>query len=111
MAADRSGAHPGPARAVAPIDHPVDVTVTVPGSKSLTNRALVCAALAEGSSTIENALVADDAGAMRSALVALGAGSGRGTADDHELQALRALLAQQTSEHADRMAQQEQQQR
>ncbi len=44
-------------------------------------------------------------------LVALGAGTGLGTADDHELQALRALLAQQTSEHADRMAQQDQQQR
>jgi chromosome segregation ATPase len=44
-------------------------------------------------------------------LVALGAGTGRGTADDHELQALRALLAQQTTEHAERLAQQEQQQR
>ena len=44
-------------------------------------------------------------------LVALGAGTGRGTADDHELQALRALLAQQTGEHAERLAQQEQQQR
>ena len=44
-------------------------------------------------------------------LVALGAGTGRGTASDHELQALRALLSQQTSEHAERLAQQEQQQR
>ena len=43
-------------------------------------------------------------------LVALGAGSGRGVGDD-ELQALRALLAQQTTEHAERLHLQEQQQR
>jgi 3-phosphoshikimate 1-carboxyvinyltransferase len=60
--------------AVAPVGHPLDATVTVPGSKSLTNRALVCAALAEGSSTIDGALVADDVVAMREGLVALGAG-------------------------------------
>jgi 3-phosphoshikimate 1-carboxyvinyltransferase len=61
-------------RAVAPVGHPVDATVVVPGSKSLTNRALVCAALAEGVSTLDGALVADDAVAMREGLVALGAG-------------------------------------
>ena len=61
-------------RLVEPIDHPLDATVTVPGSKSLTNRALLCAALAEGASTIDNALVADDSVAMREALAALGAG-------------------------------------
>jgi 3-phosphoshikimate 1-carboxyvinyltransferase len=58
---------------VEPIGHPVDATVSVPGSKSLTNRALLCAALAEGTSTIDNALVADDSRAMREALAALGA--------------------------------------
>jgi 3-phosphoshikimate 1-carboxyvinyltransferase len=62
-----------PALVVEPIGHPVDATVSVPGSKSLTNRALLCAALAEGVSTIDNVLVADDAQAMREALVALGA--------------------------------------
>ncbi len=62
-----------PGRVVAPIDHPLDATVTVPGSKSLTNRALVCSALAEGTSTIDGALVADDSLAMRTALVTLGA--------------------------------------
>jgi 3-phosphoshikimate 1-carboxyvinyltransferase len=61
------------ARAVAPLAGPLDATVAVPGSKSLTNRALVCAALAEGTSTIDGALVADDTEAMRTALVALGA--------------------------------------
>jgi 3-phosphoshikimate 1-carboxyvinyltransferase len=61
-------------RAVEPIEGPLDATVSVPGSKSLTNRALVCAALAEGVSAIEGALVADDTEAMASALRALGAG-------------------------------------
>jgi 3-phosphoshikimate 1-carboxyvinyltransferase len=61
-------------RAVEPIDGPLDATVSLPGSKSLTNRALVCAALADGVSAIEGALVADDTEAMASALRALGAG-------------------------------------
>ena len=51
----------------------IDVTVPVPGSKSLTNRALVCAALAHGRSTITGALVADDTAAMSDCLAALGA--------------------------------------
>jgi len=65
------------ARPVTPVAGPLDATVTVPGSKSLTNRALVCAALAGGSSTIDGALVADDTEAMRTALAALGAGIAR----------------------------------
>mgnify|MGYP003403034104 CR=1 FL=1 len=69
---ERSEVHK-PALLVEPIGHPVDAMVSVPGSKSLTNRALLCAALAEGVSTIDNVLVADDAQAMREALVALGA--------------------------------------
>ncbi|MGH9234680.1 MAG: 3-phosphoshikimate 1-carboxyvinyltransferase [Acidimicrobiales bacterium] len=63
----------GDALAVTPADGPLDATVTVPGSKSLTNRALVCAALAAGSSTVDGALVADDSLAMRAALETLGA--------------------------------------
>jgi 3-phosphoshikimate 1-carboxyvinyltransferase len=62
------------ARPVTPAPGPLDATVSVPGSKSLTNRALVCAALASGPSTIDGALVADDIEAMRVALTALGAG-------------------------------------
>jgi 3-phosphoshikimate 1-carboxyvinyltransferase len=62
-----------PTALVEPIGHPVDATVSVPGSKSLTNRALLCAGLAEGTSTIDNALVADDSRAMRQALASLGA--------------------------------------
>ena len=70
------------ARPVAPFDHPVDATVTVPGSKSLTNRALVCAALAPGTSRLDGALVADDSLAMRTALVALGAGIDHDAAEE-----------------------------
>jgi 3-phosphoshikimate 1-carboxyvinyltransferase len=59
-------------RAIAPLTAPPDVTVTVPGSKSLTNRALVAAALASGPSTLEGVLFADDTEAMLAALDALG---------------------------------------
>lgn len=51
---------------------PLDATVRVPGSKSLTNRAALCAALAAGESTLEGALESDDTEAMRIALGALG---------------------------------------
>jgi 3-phosphoshikimate 1-carboxyvinyltransferase len=60
-------------RTIVPVEGPLDATVSVPGSKSLTNRALVCAALAEGVTTIDGALVADDTEAMASALRTLGA--------------------------------------
>lgn len=45
---------------ISPIPHPLCATVRVPGSKSLTNRALIIAALADGVTTIHNALVSDD---------------------------------------------------
>ncbi|HWP07756.1 MAG TPA: 3-phosphoshikimate 1-carboxyvinyltransferase, partial [Polyangiaceae bacterium] len=44
----------------------------VPGSKSITNRALVLAALAEGESTLEGVLHSDDTRHMRAGLEALG---------------------------------------
>ena len=46
--------------------------LTPPGSKSLTNRALLLAALADGESTIRNCLAADDTQRMLEALAALG---------------------------------------
>ncbi|MCU0265444.1 MAG: 3-phosphoshikimate 1-carboxyvinyltransferase [Actinomycetia bacterium] len=52
----------------------VDATVTLPGSKSLTNRALVLAALADGPSTIGRPLRARDTELMAAALRALGTG-------------------------------------
>jgi 3-phosphoshikimate 1-carboxyvinyltransferase len=52
---------------------PLDATASAPGSKSITNRALLIAALAGGRSRLEGALVADDAAVMVAALAALGA--------------------------------------
>jgi 3-phosphoshikimate 1-carboxyvinyltransferase len=46
----------------------------VPGSKSITNRALVLAALAEGTTRLEGVLASDDTRHMRAALEALGIG-------------------------------------
>ena len=48
--------------------------VRPPGSKSITNRALVCAALARGASTLSGALDSDDTRVMIDALRALGIG-------------------------------------
>jgi 3-phosphoshikimate 1-carboxyvinyltransferase len=57
---------------IEPLDGPVDATVHVPGSKSVTNRALLIAALADGSSTIKNTLFCDDSYLLMHALVRLG---------------------------------------
>jgi len=51
---------------------PVDGTVELPGSKSLTNRALVLAALADGASTLRRPLRSWDTDAMAGALRTLG---------------------------------------
>ncbi|CAI9417514.1 3-phosphoshikimate 1-carboxyvinyltransferase [Nocardioides sp. T2.26MG-1] len=51
---------------------PVDAIVTLPGSKSLTNRALVLAAIAEGPSVVSRALRSRDSLLMAGALTALG---------------------------------------
>ena len=52
---------------------PIDAEVTVPGSKSLTNRALVLAALADGPSRLTGTLRSRDTDLMIDALRALGA--------------------------------------
>ncbi|MEE2032842.1 3-phosphoshikimate 1-carboxyvinyltransferase [Rhodococcus chondri] len=52
---------------------PVDASVTLPGSKSITNRALILAALADGPSTITGALRSRDTDLMVGALRGLGA--------------------------------------
>ncbi|WP_460774883.1 3-phosphoshikimate 1-carboxyvinyltransferase [Microbacterium sp. GXF7504] len=51
---------------------PVTATVAVPGSKSLTNRELVLAAIADGPGTVHAPLHSDDSARMISALQALG---------------------------------------
>ncbi len=57
----------------APVAHvPVDARVELPGSKSLTNRALVLAALADGPSVVRRALRSRDTELMATALSALG---------------------------------------
>ena len=55
-----------------PVSHPIDGTVRVPGSKSITNRALLLAALASGTSRLEGALFSDDTHYMSAALNELG---------------------------------------
>jgi 3-phosphoshikimate 1-carboxyvinyltransferase len=60
--------------AVTPVDGPLDAVVAVPGSKSITNRALLAAALAEGASRLDGALFAEDTEAMLDCLARLGAG-------------------------------------
>jgi 3-phosphoshikimate 1-carboxyvinyltransferase len=59
---------------VAPGDPPARWTVRVPGSKSITNRALLLAGVARGQSVLHEPLVADDTQAMASALRNLGVG-------------------------------------
>lgn len=57
---------------IIPISHALNATVRVPGSKSLTNRALLIAALADGTTTLENALFSDDSQYFANALQTLG---------------------------------------
>lgn len=61
-----------PSLQIKPIDHPLNATVRVPGSKSLTNRALLIAALAKGTTKITNALFSDDSKYFANALKTLG---------------------------------------
>lgn len=56
-----------------PLERAPDATVRVPGSKSITNRALLVAALADGDSHLTGALFSDDTRFMAEALWRLGA--------------------------------------
>jgi 3-phosphoshikimate 1-carboxyvinyltransferase len=55
-----------------PISHPLNAAVRVPGSKSLTNRALLIAALADGKTHLTNTLFSDDSKYFAKALQTLG---------------------------------------
>ncbi|HLO17512.1 MAG TPA: 3-phosphoshikimate 1-carboxyvinyltransferase [Anaerolineales bacterium] len=57
---------------ITPINHPLRATVRVPGSKSLTNRALLIASLANGTTHLTNTLFSDDSGYFANALQTLG---------------------------------------
>lgn len=93
---------------------PVDAVVPVPGSKSIANRALVCAALASGRSELTNVPDGDDSEAMMSCLRELGlrvelAGDrvsidGIGTGWSAEPRRLHAALAGTTSRFVTGMA-------
>ena len=54
------------------LDRPVDWTVDVPGSKSMTNRALLMAALSDGEVKLEGVLFSDDSRHFLESLVSLG---------------------------------------
>lgn len=55
-----------------PVTHPFKASILLPGSKSITNRALILAALAKGRSELTNVLFSDDTNTCLSALQALG---------------------------------------
>jgi 3-phosphoshikimate 1-carboxyvinyltransferase len=57
---------------IQPVTRPIDTVVRLPGSKSYTNRALIVAALATGTSHIEGALDSDDTRYLLAALQTLG---------------------------------------
>ena len=57
---------------IVPLGATPEVEITVPGSKSITNRALILAALAEGDVTLEGALWSEDTQMMVEALRRLG---------------------------------------
>jgi 3-phosphoshikimate 1-carboxyvinyltransferase len=59
---------------IEPLVEPPVATLRPPGSKSITNRALLCASLADGTSTLRGALFAQDTHAMMDAVAALGSG-------------------------------------
>lgn len=65
-----SPADPHPIR---PFSGPIDADVIVPGSKSITNRAMLCAALAVGTTRLHGVLFAEDTEAMLDCIIELGA--------------------------------------
>ncbi len=66
---------------IEPLAAPPDAEIVLPGSKSITNRALITAALAEGSTELQGVLLAEDTWAMIEALRLLGIAV---AVDDHE---------------------------
>jgi 3-phosphoshikimate 1-carboxyvinyltransferase len=57
---------------IVPLSRPARAEITVPGSKSITNRALILAALADGEVTLKGALWSEDTQVMTEALIKLG---------------------------------------
>lgn len=82
---------PGPLH-VPPLPTPVDRVWQIPGSKSITNRAFVLAALAEGTTRLEGVLESDDTRYMQQALVELGIAVRKLSATSVEIDGGRARL-------------------
>lgn len=61
---------------------PIRGSIRPPGSKSITNRALICAALADGRSTLHGALDSEDTRVMLQSLQQLGIATRPGTRSD-----------------------------
>ena len=61
-----------PSLRITPVNYPLNAAVRVPGSKSLTNRALMISALANGTTRLTNALFSDDSRYFVKALQTLG---------------------------------------
>ena len=59
-------------RSIKPVEGPVNGSIRPPGSKSITNRALICAALANGVSVLDGVLDSDDTRVMLDSLSKLG---------------------------------------
>ncbi|MBV8360970.1 MAG: 3-phosphoshikimate 1-carboxyvinyltransferase [Deltaproteobacteria bacterium] len=57
---------------ISPAEGPLAATIRVPGSKSITNRALLLAAMADGISVVDSVLLSDDTYSMTVALRTLG---------------------------------------
>src|SRR5687767_292245 len=57
---------------IQPVARPIVASIRPPGSKSITNRSLVCEAIADGGSTLTGALDSDDTRVMIAALGQLG---------------------------------------
>ena len=83
--------------AIEPVTRPVDADVTLPGSKSITNRALLIAALADGPSEIRQALDSDDTRAMADVLRAVGIAVHEDPAHEHSGLRARGDIYQRTA--------------
>ncbi len=59
-------------RKIEPLDRPLSRLIKVPGSKSITQRAMICAALARGESKLHGALRSEDSILLAEALEAVG---------------------------------------
>ncbi len=70
---------------VAPVREPLSAVVHVPGSKSVANRALICAALADGTSELDGVSPGDDTAAMLDCVQLLGVSVGATGRHDHVL--------------------------